>query len=149
MTSFSDELGQIRSVFIDTAPIIYYIEANPQYGPLVKDIVAAFQSGRLNAFTSVITLVEVLPKPVEAGNEALAKQFSEFLIAGKNITMMEITTGIAESAGNFRGRYSFLKTMDAIQIAASLEAEADAFITNDTKLKRISEIKIIVLKEYL
>ena len=67
----------------------------------------------------------------------------------KQTTMMEITTGIAESAGNFCGRYSFLKTMDAIQIAASLEAEADAFITNDTKLKRISEIKIIVLKEYL
>ena len=109
----------------------------------------AFQSGRLNAFSSVITLVEVLPKPIEAGNEALAKQFSEFLMAGKNISMMEITSGIAESAGKIRGRYPFLRTMDALQVAASLEAHADAFITNDAKLKRISEIKVIVLKEYL
>ncbi len=145
----SEELAQIRSVFIDTAPIIYYIEAHPQYGLLVKDIVMAFQSGRLNAFSSVITLVEVLPKPIEAGNEALAKQFSEFLMAGKNISMMEITSGIAESAGKIRGRYPFLRTMDALQVAASLEAHADAFITNDAKLKRISEIKVIVLKEYL
>lgn len=30
------ELAQIRSVFIDTAPIIYYIEAHPRYGPLVS-----------------------------------------------------------------------------------------------------------------
>ena len=74
--TLSDDLAQIRSVFIDTAPIIYYIEAHPQYGPLVKDIVTSFQSGRLNAFSSVITLVEVLPKPIEAGNETLAKQFS-------------------------------------------------------------------------
>jgi predicted nucleic acid-binding protein len=147
--TLSDELAAIRSVFIDTAPIIYYIEAHPQYGPLVTDIVTAFQSGRLNAFSSVITLVEVLPKPIEAGNETLANQFSEFLSAGKNISMMEITSGIAESAGHLRGRYSFLRTMDAIQIAASLEAKADAFVTNGSKLKRVSEIKAIVLKEYL
>lgn len=143
------ELALIRSVFIDTAPIIYYIEAHPQYGPLVTDIVTAFQSGGINAFSSVITLVEVLPKPIEAGNEALAKQFSEFLMAGKNISMMEITSGIAESAGHLRGRYPFLRTMDAVQIAACLEAKADAFITNDSKLKKVSETKVIVLKEYL
>ena len=147
--TLSDELAQVRSVFIDTAPIIYYIEAHPRYGPLVSDIVAAFQSGRLTAFSSVITLVEVLPKPIEAGNEALAKEFSDFLTAGQNISMMEITSGIAQSAGNFRGRYSFLRTMDAILIAASLEAEADAFTTNDSKLKRVSEIRVVVLREFL
>jgi hypothetical protein len=27
--TLSDELAQVRSVFIDTAPIIYYIEAHP------------------------------------------------------------------------------------------------------------------------
>jgi predicted nucleic acid-binding protein len=103
----------------------------------------------LNAVSSVITLVEVLPKPIEAGNETLAKQFSEFLTAGKNISMMEITSGIAESAGHLRGRYPFLRTMDAVQIAACLEAKADAFITNDAKLERVAEIKVIMLKEYL
>lgn len=147
--TLSEELSKIRSVFIDTAPIIYYIEAHPQYGPLVKDIVIAFQSGILNAFSSVITIVEVLPKPIEAGNEILANKFFEFLMSGKNISMMEITSSIAKSAGNFRGRYPFLRTMDAIQIAASHEAQTDVFITNDVKLKRVSEIKVIVLKEYL
>jgi predicted nucleic acid-binding protein len=147
--NLSDELIAVRSVFMDTAPIIYYIEAHPQYGPLVADIVTAFQSGRLTAFSSVITLVEVLPKPIETGNEPLAKQFSEFLTTGKNISMLEITSGIAGSAGHLRGRYPFLRTMDAIQIAASLEAKADAFITNDSKLKGVSEIRVIVLKECL
>jgi hypothetical protein len=93
--TLSDELVQIHSIFLDTAPIIYYIEAHPQYGPLVADIVAACQWWKLNAFSSVITLAEVLPKPIEAGNEALAKQFSEFLSAGKNISIMEITSAIA------------------------------------------------------
>ncbi len=42
--SLSDELShQIDTVFIDTAPIIYYIEAHPEFGPLAKTIVNAFQ----------------------------------------------------------------------------------------------------------
>ena len=147
--SLADDFIHIHSVFLDTAPIIYFIEAHSQYGPLVADIVTAFQSGRLIAFSSVITMVEVLPKPIEAGNEALANQFSDFLSGGKNITMLEITSDIAQVAGRLRGRYPFLRSMDAIQIAASLEAKAEAFITNDLKLKNISEIRIILLEEYL
>jgi hypothetical protein len=63
--TLSEELTRIDSIFIDTAPIIYYIEAHPQFGPLVKEVVSAFQSGNLNAYSSVMTLVEVLPKPIE------------------------------------------------------------------------------------
>lgn len=69
--TLSEELARLRTVFIDTAPIIYYIEAHSQFGPLAKEIVNAFQSGKLVAFSSMITLVEVLPKPVETGDEKL------------------------------------------------------------------------------
>ena len=39
--------------------------------------------------------------------------------------------------------------MDAVQIAAALDAEADVFLTNDKKLSGIKEIKILVLSDYL
>jgi len=147
--TLSDELDQIQTVFIDTAPIIYYIEAHPQFGPLAKEIVSSFQSGKLIAFSSVITLVEVLPKPVEAGNEKLVKKFSDFLKAGRNISLLDISSDIAELAGKLRGRYTSLRALDAIQIAVSINVKADAFITNDVKLKQIEESKVIVLKDYL
>jgi len=147
--TLSDELDQIQTVFIDTAPIIYYIEAHPQFGPLAKEIVSSFQSGKLIAFSSVITLVEVLPKPVETGNEQLVKKFSDFLKAGRNISLLDISSDIAELAGKLRGRYTSLKALDAIQIAVSINVKADAFITNDVKLKQIEESKVIVLKDYL
>ena len=51
--TLSEELNQISSIFIDTAPVIYYIEAHPQFGPLVQDVVGYIQSGKLNAFSSV------------------------------------------------------------------------------------------------
>jgi hypothetical protein len=39
--------------------------------------------------------------------------------------------------------------VDAVQIATALDAEADAFLTNDKKLSGIKEIKILVLSDYL
>ena len=46
--TLSEELIRINSIFIDTAPIIYYIEAQPKFGPLAKEAVSAFQSGNLD-----------------------------------------------------------------------------------------------------
>lgn len=115
--TLADDLSYLSSIFIDTAPIIYYIEAHPQFGPLAKKVIDSFQSGKLVAYSSVITLAEVLPKPYETGNEDLAKEFSEFLKYGNNIILMELSTEMAESAGKLHGKYPFLRTMDALQIA--------------------------------
>jgi len=147
--TLSDELSHLNSVFLDTAPIIYYIEAHHQFGPLAKEVVDFFQSGKLSAYTSVITLTEVLVKPFETGNDNLAENFSTFLRHGNNIDLLELSANMAEEAGRLRGRYPSLRTMDALQIAVALSISANAFITNDINLKQIDEIKIIVLKDYL
>jgi predicted nucleic acid-binding protein len=91
--TLSEELIRIKSIFIDTAPIIYYMEAHPQFGPLAREVVSAFQSGDLSAYSSVITLAEVLPKPVGRGDEKLARQFAGFLKHGRNLTLIEISEG--------------------------------------------------------
>ena len=147
--TLSEEIVRINSIFIDTAPIIYYIEAHPQFGPLAKEVVSAFQLENLTAYSSVITLAEVLPKPIESGDEKLAGKFAEFLKHGRNLTMIEISEGMAEAAGKLRGRYPFLKTVDAIQLAAALDVGAEVFLTNDAKLKQFKELKVLVLKDYL
>lgn len=147
--TLSEELIRIKSIFIDTAPIIYYIEAHPQFGPLAKEVVNVFQSGGLNAFCSVITLAEVLPKPVEKGDEKLVKKFAEFLKHGRNLTMIDISGGTGEAAGKLRGRYAFLKTVDAIQLATALDVRAEAFLTNDIKLRHFNELNVLILKDYL
>jgi len=144
----SDELKQIKTVFLDTAPIIYYIEANPQFGNPAREIVNAFRTGKIEAFSSVITLAEVLSKPIEIGDEKLAGKFAEFLKYGKNFHLIEVSISIAERAGRLRGQYSSLRTVDAIQISSAIDSRADVFITNDKKLQRIKEIKVLVLKDY-
>jgi predicted nucleic acid-binding protein len=147
--TLAQKLAELKSIFIDTAPVIYHIEAHPEYGPLMKDIVKRIQSGNLIAYTTVVTITEVLPKPVSLHKEELVQQFIEFFKKGENINLLEISSDIAEGAGRLRGKYEFLKTIDALQISASISVKADAFLTNDIKLKNINENNIIVLKDFI
>ena len=147
--TLSEELACINSVFIDTAPIIYYLQAHPEFGPLAREIALTIESGSLTAYTSVLTLTEVLIKPIASNDVALAQKFVQFIKHARHITLIEISEGIAETAGKLRGRYSFLKTIDALQLATALYVAADAFLTNDAKLKQIKELRVILLKDYL
>jgi len=63
-------------------------------------------------FPSVLTLSEVLPKPVETGNDELAEKFKTYLKNGSNLSMLPITETIGETAGVLRGKYPHLKTVD-------------------------------------
>ena len=147
--TLSDKLNQIKTIFIDTAPIIYFIEAHPKFGPLTMEIVETFQTRKINAFSSVLTLTEVLSKQIETGDDKLAKRFSDFLKHGKNLKLIEVSMHIAEMAGKLRGQYPGLRTVDAIQLSVAIDIGVDAFLTNDAKLKQIQEINILFLKDYL
>lgn len=147
--SLPEELSGISSVFLDTAPVIYFIEAHPQFGPLMKEIIHSLKAGDFTAFTSVITITEVLPKPVSQGQEHIVEKFVDFLNKGENLNLLEISIDIAEMAGRLRAKYDSLKTMDALQLSTAIAAGADVFVTNDTKLKQVTELKVIVLKDYV
>ncbi len=145
-----EKLEKVDTIFLDTAPIIYYIEAHPQYGHLMRDIVNSFQKGEVTAYSSVITLAEVLPKPIKNECYDLAEQFIKFLKYGINFYMIDITADISEKAGKLRGYYPSLKAFDALQLAAAIVKGTQLFITNDKKLIKCQEmINILVLADYL
>ena len=56
-----------KSVAFDTGPLIYYIEEHPDYLTLVDELFKAIDSGNTRGMTSVLTLQEVLVKPLREG----------------------------------------------------------------------------------
>ena len=65
----------IRRLFLDTAPIIYYVENHPNYYELTKVIFDGIDEGLLLGVTSPITLSECLVYPYKLGLIALAQDF--------------------------------------------------------------------------
>jgi len=55
---------------------------------------------------------------------------------------------VAEQAAWLRAKYSWLRTPDAIQIAAGLLQGAEALICNDNNWKKLTELPVLVLDDY-
>jgi predicted nucleic acid-binding protein len=92
--------------------------------------------------------LEVLVHPFRVGNETLAGKYREILLFSEGLTTIEILHEISEIASRLRAKYS-IRTPDAIQIAVGILYHASFFLTNDPNLRKVSEIKVLVLDDYL
>jgi len=78
-------LKDAKSIAVDTAPFIYFIEENPTYINIVEPLFQEISRGNLRAFTSQITLIEVLIKPLEEKNEDLIIRYRDILSDSDNL----------------------------------------------------------------
>src|SRR5262249_10369125 len=142
----SDALARVQRLYTETAPLIYYVEENPAYVGKMDAIIAAIEDRPIEAISSVITLTEVLTRPFKLGDTRLAREYRDILLHSGEFRLLLVTSRIAESAADLRARYN-LRTPDALHIAAGIDARCDAFLTNDTGIKRVTEIAVLVLDE--
>jgi predicted nucleic acid-binding protein len=141
-----DALQGVRRLGIDTAPVIYFVEGHPKYNALVADIFQRVSSRSLGAYTSLVTLAEVLVLPLRNGDTALEQQYRSLLFTPSGIQTRQIGRPATNRAADLRARYR-LDLPDAFQIAVALGARCQAFLTNDVRLKRVTHLRILVLDE--
>ena len=141
-------IGQFSSktVFLDTAPLIYFIEGHSTFQPVLSRLFDLNDKGGFLFITSSVTLLEVLVKPLREGLTGLAQQYRDVLTAAVGIEIFNVTSFIAERAAQLRAKY-YLKTPDAIQLATAIEVGADYFLTNDVGLKRVIETTVVTVAE--
>jgi predicted nucleic acid-binding protein len=137
-----------KIIGLDTMVFIYHFEENQIYSPLTFSIFESLEKGSFNGITSILTLLEILVKPKKENNSILTERYKILLETFPNLQVKEINENIADIASSLRANYN-INTPDAIQVATALDAQADRFITNDTSLKKITEIKVLLLSEML
>lgn len=141
-----DALAGIDSLGFDSAPIIYFVEAHPRYDTLVTEIFRRVAAGAMLGVTSVITLTEVLVHPFRHGNQHLGDEYRALLLTSRDFLTLPIDAAIAEQAAGLRARYG-LRTPDALQISVALAAGCSAFLTNDLRLQRVTQLRVLALDE--
>lgn len=141
-----DALAGVTRLGFDTSPIIYFVERNPKYLDLVREVIRRVDLGEIEGRSSVVTLTEVLTKPKQSGNTAIEAEYSSLLLNSRNFALLPISIEIAGLAADLRARYN-IRTPDALQIAAALSVSCQAFVTNDAALRRVTDLKILVLDQ--
>lgn len=140
----SEALNGVSSLFLDTAPVIYFVERNPRFVNLVDPIFERLETD-ITAVVSPITLAECLVGAIRLGSENLEQAFVDVLQQDE-VMFVEINPVIAREGARIRVRYN-LQLPDALQVATALNANCDAFLTNDDALKRVTELRVLVVNE--
>jgi predicted nucleic acid-binding protein len=132
-------------LFFDTAPFIYLTENHPIFASQVKKIITDAIQQQDTMITSVVTLAEFGIMPTRKDRSDLIVQFENFL-DNLNIDILQVRKNDARKAYELRAKYQFLKGMDAFQLAIAINENCDQFVTNDKKLEKVSEIKVVTLE---
>ncbi|MDE2747944.1 MAG: PIN domain-containing protein [Chloroflexota bacterium] len=146
MKRIETELLVVQRLYVDTAPLIYYVEENSAYVEMMRKIVRTIDETDLVAYSSVLTLAEVLVMPFREGDQRLIRAYQEILIAGDDYELVAVTPEIAVTAAETRARYG-LGTPDSLHVATAIATHCDAMLTNDSDMKRISELSILMLDD--
>ncbi|MEO5951313.1 MAG: PIN domain-containing protein [Chloroflexia bacterium] len=142
----ADALQSTTLVFLDTAPVIYFVEKNPQYISVVEIIFDSIDKGIFSAITSPLTLAESLVVPIRSNWMALQSDYMQLITKGINTQFVSLNERASISAAELRAKYN-IRLIDALQIGVALETGCDAFLTNDAMLSRVTEIKVIMIDD--
>ena len=141
-------IAGVKLIFLDTAPVIYYIERHPTFFPLVRSIFESLSDGYLRAVSSPITLAECSIVSYRQGLLELQNLVADALVRNESVTFRITDELVAIEAVKMRIKYG-LKLPDAIQIATAIVSNCDAFLTNDIALSKVTEIRSIVVSELI
>lgn len=135
-----------KKFFLDTAPIIYFLENDKTFGSIVSQkIEEVINAGNLLAISS-LCYGEYLTIPYRNNDLIKEKNFYKF-IKDLNIIVYDINIDIMKQAAKLRAKYKGLKMPDAIQLATAKYISCKEFVTNDKQLKNVEEVQCVILSE--
>ena len=142
----ADALAGVTKLGLDTSPFIYFIEANPTYVVVCREVFRRISAGRPVGYTSLLTLVETLVHTLRNADTVLEDQYRALLLGTTGIISLPLDAVTARGAAELRARYG-LRTPDAVQVATAINAGCQAFLTNDGGLRWVNELRVLVLDD--
>jgi predicted nucleic acid-binding protein len=132
----------VSRIFWDTNLFIYLIEDFASLSERVAWLRKRMVERGDELYTSALTVGEILIKPLEAGDEVLARRYESALLQGAVIVPFD--TDAARLYASIR-KDRTIRPPDAIQLACASHARIDLFITNDERLsvKSIPRIQFV------
>ena len=148
MGRLNERLGSFTNLGLDTSLFIYHFENHPIYSPLTHELFSGIEMDERKGFTSTITLMEIIVRPLALGRQDIARKYESLLVNFPNLTMVDLDRDVIRQAARLRADYH-LRPPDALQVSACLLHGAEAVITNDRHIERLKDILDIVILDDL
>lgn len=139
-------MTDFKRVFVDTAPIIYFLENSSLYMKAMGNFFVKCKKEHIQIVTSTLTIEEYLVSPYSNGKMEYVDNFKKF-IEYMNIEVVDIDSVITEQGAKIRGKYKSFKAMDALQIATAIIKKCDMFFTNDKQLRQEKELPCMTMED--
>jgi predicted nucleic acid-binding protein len=144
MMKIEEALRGVKRLFLDTAPVVYFVEQNPEFIDRVEPIFTRLDVDIIGV-VSAVTVAECLVFPIKRGLADLEQAFEE-VVNSDRVEFVVTDRDIAKLTAIIRAKYNF-QLPDSIQIATAIVSGCDAFLTNDVALKKVTEIRSIVVNK--
>ena len=148
MAELAQVLRSHERMGLDTSLFIYHIEGSSRFAEPAGVAFDELAHGTIDGVTSVLTLMELVVKPLQLGRVDIANEYEVLVANYPNLLIAEIDRSTARRAAELRADYR-LRPPDALQVAACLQEGADVFLTNDRDLRRVKEIEVILLEDFI
>ena len=147
---FVAELKRFRRVGLDSSLLIYHLEDAEPYSDLTEAAFATIAEGSPVAVLSTLAVTELLVQPFAEERVDRVAAFERFVLSLPNTALIPPGYRTAKEAARLRAAYG-IRTPDALLVATALGEQAEAFLTNDTRLRRLKPegIAIVVLDDYV
>lgn len=146
---FRKDLMLYKHIGVDTMCFIYHFADVPRFSPLTDELFTLTQTEKVSIVTSIVSVIETLVLPEQSEDPELAREYERLFRSLLGLTIIPIDWSVAKLTAKIRAKYPAVRLPDAIQLSAALLAGCKAFVTNDEQFKRVKEIPVILLKDYL
>ena len=130
-------------VFLDSNPVIYFVEQPSPWGPAVTARIAALRAANERLAISDLVRMECLVGPLQANDLERLADFTTFFSA-PDVEVLAITPVVCDRAARIRAQYRF-KPLDSLHLAAAVERGCTRFLTQDANLKKFPDIPVEIL----
>lgn len=123
-----------RRVYLDANVFIYAVEHHPEHTAYLEALFDLLDRGLVDAFTSELTLAEVLAKPFEQKRANLVQLYESMIAPSAWLTVVPVGRAVLVHAARL-GPELGLKLPDAIHVASAATADCSTFLSNDRRLR--------------
>jgi predicted nucleic acid-binding protein len=143
-----DEIPVGANVGLDSDTLIYYVEEHDRFLPVVEPLIEAIAKGQVIAHVSVVTLMEVLVRPLREQRNDLVERYMTILTSSDFLNLHVVDEAVSQRAAWIRAFYR-LQTPDSIIAATAVQANCSHIVSNNAEdFQRIRELSVLPISAF-